>query len=187
MLTRFNQAMEPVKKRWKQHGHLFLKPKDSVNVATKSKEEIARLTAKTIAQKFKDAGVPTDLCWGWYTTGECSWPSCVRLNCKNEPQYLEEGKVYRYCGITCAAEAETLTESKQLAKLSNNAMIQEEDDTWMDSNYMALAGFSHVEISEAVARLGFVSGPVSPAEVASVYLRELSDLQTMGSYQLKAC
>jgi hypothetical protein len=113
---------------------------------------------------------------------------CKGLNCKKEPQYLEKGKVYRYCGIKYAAKAEALTESKQLAKLSNNAMIQEEDTTWMDSNYMALAGTSHVEISEAVERLGFVSGPVSPAEVASVYLRELSDrLQTMGSYQLKAC
>ena len=74
MLARFSKAIEPIKKKWKQNGHLSPKPKDSVNysvietpkdttnVATKSKEEIARLAAMTIAQKLKDAGVPTDLC-----------------------------------------------------------------------------------------------------------------------------
>eukprot|EP00001_Collodictyon_triciliatum_P138034 24137_3 len=50
-------------------------PKDTTHVATKSKEEIARLAAKTIAQKLKDAGVPTDLCWRWFTSGECRLPS----------------------------------------------------------------------------------------------------------------
>ncbi len=70
MLARLNKTMEPIKKKWKQHGHLIPKPKDSVddtpkntvNVATKSKEETARLATKTIAQvthqKLKDAGVP---------------------------------------------------------------------------------------------------------------------------------
>jgi hypothetical protein len=42
------------------------------------------------------------------------------------------------------------------AKLSNNAMIQEEDNTWIDSNYMTLAGFSHVEMLEETVSLGFV-------------------------------
>lgn len=75
MLTRFSNAIESFKKRCKQHGHLCSKPKDSVNLATKSKEGIARLAAMTIAQKLKDAGVPTDLCW--YTTGQCTWHSCA--------------------------------------------------------------------------------------------------------------
>ncbi len=183
MLARFNKAMEPFKKKWKQHGHLLPKPKDSVddtpkntaNVATKSKEEMARLAAKTIAQKLKDAGVPTDLCWRWFTSGEYRVPSCFHkhteqyrgqggkseevhedeavagadgpvpgtkcLNCKETPQYREKGKVHPYCGITCAAEAGALGEPNQNAKLSNNATIQEEDTTWMGSNYMAMADF----------------------------------------------
>ena len=66
------------------------KTKGLVNVATKSKEEIARLAAKTIAQKLKDAGVPTDLCWRWYTTGECRWPSCVH-NLRHTEQYRGQG------------------------------------------------------------------------------------------------
>ena len=61
ILVRLNKVMEPIKKKWKQHGHLMSKPKDSVdekpkdsvdetpkdttNVATKSKEEITRLAA----------------------------------------------------------------------------------------------------------------------------------------------
>ncbi len=39
--------------------------------------ELARLAAMTIAQKLRDAGVPTDLCWRWYTTGQCPWTACV--------------------------------------------------------------------------------------------------------------
>ena len=34
---------------------------------------------------------------------------------------------------------------KQDVKLSNNAIIQEEDTTWMGSNYMPMAGISHVK------------------------------------------
>jgi hypothetical protein len=202
MLARFSKAMEPVKKKWKQHGHLIQKPKDSVhdtpknttNVATKSKEEIARLAVMTIAQKLKDTGVPTDLCWRWYTTGQCPWTVCVHkhseeyrgqgvkpaeeqkdqenrvsteedgpvigtkcLNCKEEPQYREKRKVHPYCGITCAVEAGALGEPKQNAKLSNNAMIQEEDSAWRDSNYMVMAGISHVEMLEETFILGFVT------------------------------
>jgi hypothetical protein len=70
MLARFIKVMEPIKKKWRQHGHLLSKPKDMVNdtpkdttkVSTKSKEEVTRQAAMTIAQKLKDAGVPTDLC-----------------------------------------------------------------------------------------------------------------------------
>jgi hypothetical protein len=69
---------------------LVSKTKGLVNVATKSKEEIARLAAKTIAQKLKDAGVPTDLCWRWYTTGECRWSSCVH-NLRHTEQYRGQG------------------------------------------------------------------------------------------------
>jgi hypothetical protein len=217
MLARFSKAMEPVKLKWKQHGHLLPKPKDSVNdtprnptnVATKSKEEMARLAAKTIAQKLKDAGVPTDLCWRWFTSGECRLPSCFHkhteqyrgqggksddvhdetvaeadgpvpgtkcLNCKEEPQYREKGKVHPYCGITCAAVAGALGEPKQNAKLSNNAMIQEDDSAWRGSNYMAMAGISHVEMLEQAFSLGFVASKASAADVASVYSKEVSDL-----------
>ena len=69
MLTRFNQVMEPIKKRWNHHGHFFPKPKDSVNVVTKSKEEIVRITTQTSAQNLKDPGVPVDLCWCWFVEG----------------------------------------------------------------------------------------------------------------------
>ena len=51
------------------------------------------------------------------------------LNCKSKPQYREKGKVHPYYGITCAAEVGTVTETKQVVNLSNNAMIQEEDTT----------------------------------------------------------
>jgi hypothetical protein len=88
MLTRFSKAMEPIKKKWKQNTHSMPTPKDMTNVATKSKEEVVRLTAKTIAQKLKDAGVPTDLCWRWFTSGECRLPSCFH---KHTEQYREQG------------------------------------------------------------------------------------------------
>jgi hypothetical protein len=59
MLARFSKAMEPVKEKWKQHGHLLPKLKDSVNhtpknttnVATKSKEEMARAGHCSEAQR----------------------------------------------------------------------------------------------------------------------------------------
>ena len=103
------------------------------------------------------------------------------MNCKEEPQYREKGKVHPYCGITCAAEAGALGEPKQNAKLSNNAMIQEEDTTWMGSNYMAMTGISHEEMWEEAATLGFVANKVSAADVVSVYSKEFSDfLQDMG-------
>ena len=62
------------------------------------------------------------------------------MNCKEEPQYREKGKVDPYCVITCVAEAGVLDEPNQHVKLSNNAMIPEEDTTWMGSNYMAMPG-----------------------------------------------
>jgi hypothetical protein len=79
------------------------------------------------------------------------------LNCKEEPQYREKGKVHTYCGITCAAETGALGEPKQNANLSNNSMIQEEDTTWMGSNYMVMAGISPDETWEEAAKLGFVA------------------------------
>jgi hypothetical protein len=85
MLTRFSKAMEPIKKKWKQNARLMPTPKDMTNVATKSKEEVARIAAVTIAQKLKDAGVPTDLCWRWYTAGECKWHDVCRY--KHPEQY----------------------------------------------------------------------------------------------------
>ncbi len=98
------------------------------------------------------------------------------LNCKAKPQYREKGKVHPYCGITCAAEAGAVTEDKQGVKLSNNAMIQEEDTTWMGSNYMAMAGISHVEMWEEAAKLGFVACTTSAADVASVYSKGIDVL-----------
>ena len=65
--------------------------------------------------------------------------------------------MHPYCGITCAAEAGFLGEPKQHVKLSNNAMIQEEDTTWMGSNNMAMAGISYVEMLEEAADLGWGS------------------------------
>ena len=85
------------------------------------------------------------------------------------------------CGVTCAAEAGALGEPKQNAKLSNNATIQEEDTTWMGSNYMAMAGISHVEMLEEAGSLGFVACTVLAAEGVPVYSKGLSDLlQNMG-------
>ena len=103
------------------------------------------------------------------------------MNCKEEPQYREKGKVHPYCGITCATEAGALGGPKQNAKLSNNAMIQEEDTTWMGSNYMAMAGISHVEMLEEAGSLGFVTFTVPTAEGVPVYSKGFSDLlQNMG-------
>ncbi len=42
----------------------------------------------------------------------------------------------------------------------NNVMIQEENRTWMGSNYMTLAGISHVEMLEETTSVGFVTGSV---------------------------
>jgi hypothetical protein len=58
---------------------------------------------------------------------------------------------------------------KQDAKLSNNAIIQEEDSSLMGSNCMALAGISHVEMWEEAASLGFVAAPVNAADEGSIY------------------
>ena len=72
--------------------------------------------------------------------------------------------------------AGALGEPKQNAKLSNNAMIQEDDSAWRGSNYMAMAGISHVEMLEQAFSLGFVASKVSAADVVSVYSKEVSDL-----------
>jgi hypothetical protein len=103
-------------------------------------------------------------------------PGTKCLNCKEEPQYREKGKVHPYCGITCAAEAGALGEPKQEAKLSNNAMIQEDDSAWRGSNYMAMAGISHIEMMQETANLGFVASKVSAADEVPVYSKEFSNL-----------
>ena len=103
------------------------------------------------------------------------------MNCKEEPHYREKGKVYPCCGITCATESGALGEPKQQAKLSNNAMIQEEDTTWMVSNYMAMTGISYVEMLEEAANLGFLTCTVPVPKGVPVYSNELNVLlQTMG-------
>ncbi len=108
-------------------------------------------------------------------------PGTKCLNCKEEPQYREKGKVHPYCGITCAAEAGALGETKQNTKQSNNVMIQEEDTTWMGSNYMVMSAISHVEMLEEAFTLGFVASKVSAVDAVSVYSKEFSDLlQDMG-------
>ena len=101
--------------------------------------------------------------------------------CDQKERYREDGKVHPYCSKTCAKVAigKKIGQPKQDAKLSNNAMVQEEDTDWMCSNYMAMAGISHVEMSEAAAKLGFVAGREPP--VASVYPAVfMTFLQTMG-------
>ncbi len=64
--------------------------------------------------------------------------------CNKKERYREGGKVHPYSGKTCAEEAigRKIGQPQKDAKLSNNAMIQEEDTSWMGSNYMVLAGFS---------------------------------------------
>jgi hypothetical protein len=57
---------------------------------------------------------------------------------------------------------------KQDAKLSTNAMIQEEDSFWMGFNYMTLAGISYVEMWEESASLGFVDVPLNVADEDSI-------------------
>ena len=83
------------------------------------------------------------------------------LNCEEESQYREKGKLNPYCGITCATETGALCESKKTAKLSNNATVQEEDTTWMGSKYMVMTGISHVETFEETQSLRFVAGTIS--------------------------
>ena len=60
------------------------------------------------------------------------------------------------------AEVGTVTETKQVVKLSYNAMIQEEDTTWRGSDYMAMVSISHVEMLEEAGSLGFVAADVTP-------------------------
>jgi hypothetical protein len=103
-------------------------------------------------------------------------PGTKCLHCKEEPQYREKGKLHPYCGITCAAEAGALGEPKQDAKLSNNVMIQEEDSSWRGSDYMAMAGISHVEMLQEAFNLGFAANKVDVADVVPVYSKKLSDL-----------
>ena len=56
-----------------------------------------------------------------------------------------------------------------------------EDTTWMGSNYMTMAGISHVEMLEEAGSLGFVVCTVLAAEGVPVYSKGLSDLlQKMG-------
>ena len=56
-----------------------------------------------------------------------------------------------------------------------------EDTTWMGSNYMTMAGISHVEMLEEAGSLGFVACTVLAAEGVPVYSKGLSDLlQNMG-------
>ena len=74
-----------------------------------------------------------------------------------------------------------LGKSKQDAKMSNNAMIQEEDSSFMGSNCMALAGISHVDMWEEAASLGCVAAPVNAAVEGAIYSPGLVELlQPMG-------
>ena len=51
----------------------------------------------------------------------------------------------------------------------------------MGSNYMAMAGISHVEMLEEAGSLGFLACTVLAEEEAPVYTKGLSDLlQNMG-------
>jgi hypothetical protein len=60
-------------------------------------------------------------------------------------------------------------------------MIQEEISFWMGSNYMTLAGISHVEMWEETASLGFVTAPVNEADEGSIYSPGILELlQPMG-------
>ena len=110
-----------------------------------------------------------------------AWTLCKQ--CNKKERYHEGGKVHPYCGKTCAEEAigRKIGQPQQNAKLSNNAMIQEEDTSWMGSNYMALAGISHEEMWEEAASLGFVAAPVNAADEGSIYSPGMVDLlQSMG-------
>ena len=76
-----------------------------------------------------------------------------------------------------------LGEPKQEAKLSNNAMIEEEDSAWAGSDYMAMAGISHVEMMRQAHSLGFVAvpGPEQVEDEGSMYPPGMVELlQSMG-------
>ena len=129
----------------------------------------------TCSYSTSSANCGTDTSTRW----ACIWDFCKQ--CDQKERYREDGKVHPYCSKTCAKVAigKKIGQPKQDAKLSNNAMVQEEDTDWMCSNYMAMAGISHVEMSEAAAKLGFVAGREPP--VASVYPAVfMTFLQTMG-------
>ena len=70
---------------------------------------------------------------------------------------------------------------KQCNKKESNAIIQEEDTTWMVCNYMAMTGISHVEMLEEAGSLGFVPRSVHASDEDPIYSPGLDDLlQSMG-------
>jgi hypothetical protein len=77
-------------------------------------------------------------------------------------------------------------QSKPDAKLSNNAMIEEEDSVWRGSDYMLMVGISHVEMMQQTHSLGFVSVTGTEHVVedeGSLYSPGMVDLlQSMGFY-----
>jgi hypothetical protein len=59
MLARFNKAMEPVKKRWKQYGHLLPKAKGALNIENGIKHSLntrcrsACVSTQSVYQTFE--------------------------------------------------------------------------------------------------------------------------------------
>jgi hypothetical protein len=85
----------------------------------------------------------------------------------------------------CREEAigRKIGQPKQDAKLSNNAMIEEEDSAGRGSNYMAMAGISYVEMLQESFSLGFVAvaGTVHEADEGPIYSPSMVELlQSMG-------
>jgi hypothetical protein len=112
--------------------------------------------AKTTGPEATAPDVPTAV-----PTAQIDGPVAGTLckQCKKKERYREGGKTHPYCGKKCEEEAvgRKIGQSKPDAKLSNNVMIEEEDSAWRGSDYMAMAGISHVEMMKQANRLGFVS------------------------------
>jgi hypothetical protein len=111
--------------------------------------------------------------------------------CNKKERYREGGKTHPYCGKTCAEEAigRKIGQTKPDAKLSNNAMIEEEDSAWRGSDYMAMAGITHVEMMQQAHSLGFVAvaGTDHVEDEGSMYSPGMVELlQSMGFNSMHA-
>ncbi len=173
---------------WERHGEYkrgvsfpFSHP-DAYKGTKKGPGGAGAQPAKTTGPAATAPAVPTVV-----PTAQADGPVANTLckQCNKKERYREGGKVHPYCGKSCAEEAigRKIGQPQQDTKLSNNAMIQEEDSSWMGSNYMALAGISHVEMWVEATSLGFVAAPVNAADEGSIYSPGMVELlQSMWVY-----
>ncbi len=126
---------------WERHGECkrgsscpFSHP-DAYKGTKKAPGGAGAQPAKTTGPEATAPAVPTAVPTA-QVDGPVAGTLCKQWNKKE--RYREGGKTHPHCGKTCAEEAigRKLGQPKQDAKLSNNAMIEEEDSDGRGSNYM---------------------------------------------------